>query len=458
MATISAELDGTTPFGAAAQVTIDTLCRQMMSNLPGTRTGTDIEALHDMRVASRRLRAALRGFKSCFPQEALIPVENEVKAVTQSLGEVRDQDVFIDYLKEYAKTAPEPIGWLIDREEKARDVARLRQLDELDRLEETGMPEMVAGLSAVAANTEPDGWKSSFAGQAAPLVKPCLTRLAKLARAIDDPSNVAELHLMRIGAKRLRYTMEMFLPCFGRPLADEISELKTLQDELGLIHDCDVWVDRLKQYKEEPGLQPERVTALDHIIGERTARRHETYGQAVIHWEELERSHFADRVVELISDRRAVEKAETKEAKAMEDQNRAAEPKAEAPAETKRRTTRPRVKKPAAPAEEPVVEMKRGPLDETKDAVVQARSRLSASGEMDPKLARQFGKLDLVLEKVAAQNDSPVKMEKRLAELKDIFSSVPEDGKLSGKKTEKLQISMRAIRKKLDDLAPKKGK
>lgn len=61
-------------------------------------------------------------------------------------------------------------------------------------------------------------------------------------RYIDDPARVAELHQMRIAAKRLRYTMELFAPFYGPEFAAAIERIKTIQEQLGQIHDADVLV------------------------------------------------------------------------------------------------------------------------------------------------------------------------------------------------------------------------
>jgi len=62
---------------------------------------------------------------------------------------------------------------------------------------------------------------------------------------IKDPRRVEELHRLRIAAKRLRYTLEIFAPILGPPLPAVIERLRTLQDLLGDIHDLDVAVPLL---------------------------------------------------------------------------------------------------------------------------------------------------------------------------------------------------------------------
>ncbi len=67
----------------------------------------DIESLHDMRVATRRLRAALEVFAPCFPAKRHRKALKKVKALADALGERRDRDVAIEFLAEFADDAPE---------------------------------------------------------------------------------------------------------------------------------------------------------------------------------------------------------------------------------------------------------------------------------------------------------------------------------------------------------------
>ena len=75
-----------------------------------------------------------------------------------------------------------------------------------------------------------------------------LTRLEELYRwapFIADPTKVDELHAMRIAAKRLRYTMEIFAPAFQNPAQSKefdavYDRVKSIQEQIGEIHDADV--------------------------------------------------------------------------------------------------------------------------------------------------------------------------------------------------------------------------
>lgn len=67
----------------------------------------EVERVHDMRVATRRLRAALEVFEPCFPRKRHRKALKRVKALADALGERRDRDVAIEFLERFASEAPE---------------------------------------------------------------------------------------------------------------------------------------------------------------------------------------------------------------------------------------------------------------------------------------------------------------------------------------------------------------
>lgn len=80
---------------------------RMLSHLEGVKQGETTEPVHQMRVWSRRTRAALDIFQACFPGKEYAVIEREVKKVTGALGEARDLDVMISTLRERMEGLPE---------------------------------------------------------------------------------------------------------------------------------------------------------------------------------------------------------------------------------------------------------------------------------------------------------------------------------------------------------------
>ena len=114
---------------------------QMMSYKEGAKDGTDIEFVHEMRVTSRRLRAAMDSFADCFPEKAFKKHYKRVKAITQTMGSVRDLDVLITRFQRELDTLSEveqtDIRGLIEHLQCQREEARKPMLMLFAKLEET---------------------------------------------------------------------------------------------------------------------------------------------------------------------------------------------------------------------------------------------------------------------------------------------------------------------------------
>ena len=92
-------LDPQAPFAEAAAVTVRVRTGELFAQAAGVLDVNDIEAVHDMRVATRRLRAVLEIFAPCFPAKRLKPVLRDVKLLADALGARRDPDVRIEELE-----------------------------------------------------------------------------------------------------------------------------------------------------------------------------------------------------------------------------------------------------------------------------------------------------------------------------------------------------------------------
>jgi CHAD domain-containing protein len=142
------------PYAAAAARIVEVRAAELIDNAPGVLDIDDIERLHDMRVASRRLRAALEIFGPCFPSRESKAAVREVKALADALGERRDRDVTIAALEEVAGAMPAPdrpgIKTLIDtlRAEQAKANKALARFVSAERL--ASLREQLSELVAAA--------------------------------------------------------------------------------------------------------------------------------------------------------------------------------------------------------------------------------------------------------------------------------------------------------------------
>ena len=131
-------LDGSTNFKLAIARTIEARFDEMMRHKPGTILGRDPEELHDMRVASRRLRAAMDVAVDCFPKKYRY-YHDTVKRLTDVLGGVRDFDVMREALVVYRQTRPEEeraaINRMLQRQREEREANRVELLAFFEHLD-----------------------------------------------------------------------------------------------------------------------------------------------------------------------------------------------------------------------------------------------------------------------------------------------------------------------------------
>lgn len=94
------------PFDQAAARVVEVRVEELFEHAEGVLSTTDVEPLHDMRVASRRLRAALELFRPCFAKKPYKRAMRPLKELADALGERRDRDVQIAFFEEFAEQAP----------------------------------------------------------------------------------------------------------------------------------------------------------------------------------------------------------------------------------------------------------------------------------------------------------------------------------------------------------------
>jgi CHAD domain-containing protein len=133
------DLDPNTPYRDAMRDLIAARFGNMWKAVPIAIEGSDPEGVHDVRVASRRLRAAMDVAVGCFPDSWYRPLHDIVKEITSELGEVRDRDVMLEFLSgEWDRVSSNErvgIDRLIARVTRERDSARETMIAFLATLE-----------------------------------------------------------------------------------------------------------------------------------------------------------------------------------------------------------------------------------------------------------------------------------------------------------------------------------
>lgn len=473
------------PFGAAAVRAISKLSDQLLANLPGTLSGEDIEALHDMRVASRRIRAALRVFHEVFPKKTLRRAEAEVKSITTALGGVRDLDVFIEFLQHSTETGNIRTEAVLHSEMAERESARIRMKESLGDTFDSGFHDRLSVLLSKAYLTElsdPPCRATSFAGQAHRIVSPRVANVLALSPAVDNPLDSVGLHGLRIAMKKLRYTVEPFAVLWGSPLAVKIATVKALQEYLGQIHDCDVWTDHLKLYAADASFASEHDAVL-RLLDCLAESRQSSYLSLHDLWTAAVGDGFFDGLLSTLGgvpgDHSSLQEVST-----MEEEKTTQETPSEGTASdtpqakpvarrrSPARRTAPKSEHDSPVAKSPEAETSISDAPETaavpesmprhpgivdlKTLIDTASAKLSEADKLTPKLSKQLRKLDASLDKAHnrlryVRLKQAARAEKHLLDMRQSLSLLI-DGDTSPKQIDTIRKRLRSLRHKLSDI------
>lgn len=324
-----------------------TQVKRLQDEIEGVRDGRDIECVHRMRVATRRTRAALPLFRDCFTKKEFRQWQKGIRGLTRALGAARDTDVQIEFLEDFISNIPEnfqppilktpatPVGdagtanqvagsdvnvifgleYLLLRLRQQREAQQPGILSALNLVEEEGMVNaMEERLGSIVAG--PGFSKTDFHSIAAyetafVAISMAIDTLIQYDDFVPDASAADKHHAMRIAAKHLRYTMECYDDLLEGALKEAIITIKGLQDILGELHDCDVWIIKLTDFEEE-----ERSRSLSHfdhdtfhtriepgltyLSADRQKSRLELHSKLVTYWAELKDRHILGQLRSVI--------------------------------------------------------------------------------------------------------------------------------------------------------------
>ena len=246
------QVDGSMSAGEVAYAVLRRQLTTLQEHEPGVRLGEDPEEVHDMRVASRRLRAAIKLFSEALPERALW-LEGEVRWLAGELGRVRDLDVELEELDAWAASEQgDATGFedLIEAVEEQRNQVRARMLKALD----SGRYERLITSFATMLRRGPARFSEKGAVADTPITTaaPALLsrryiKFRKAAKRITENAPPEAYHVLRKKGKSLRYALEFHREIYGSSVKDTIRLLKTLQDDLGRHQDAVVAADHLQE-------------------------------------------------------------------------------------------------------------------------------------------------------------------------------------------------------------------
>ena len=262
-----------TPVRALVRATLVTQASVFAGNEMAARTGSDAEAVHRMRIASRRMWEVIALFRATLPGDTRA-LRRELGWARRALGDVRDLDVQIEELESAAGSAGgTALAPLIARLAGEREAARVRMREALDT---PRFEALLGGLDAAIGELGsggPNGASEVSVGAGAARV--LTRRMAQVRRRgdrLDAHTPDAELHALRIRVKRLRYALEFLAPLYPKAAARLLPRLVALQDGLGRRQDAVIAARQFRMLAHvDQGLPPGTRLAMGELAALRRA-------------------------------------------------------------------------------------------------------------------------------------------------------------------------------------------
>ncbi len=236
---------------------------------PLARLGEDIEGVHQMRVASRRLRAALGAFAEVLPPE-LAGQRRELRWLGRSLGDLRDLDV------QHERFAL--AGTLIGRKaaaaieaafEQRREQAREGVLAALDSDRYLSLVETMSAL--LRAGPGPELGAEPARAAAAAIIEDKRRRVRRTGAAIGAKSPDSDYHALRLKVRDFRYVLEFFAPLYGDAADAYVRQVTRLQTLLGDHQDSVVAARFYQQLADQGDLGKGAIRAANELAANATA-------------------------------------------------------------------------------------------------------------------------------------------------------------------------------------------
>lgn len=275
------------------------------SQIDGVQKGKDVEFVHKMRVASRRLRNCLGLFRECLPGKKSKVWLHDIFNITHALGNARDLDIQIAELSRFynddLETKYRPgYSRLLLRLKQSRTKAQKKINKTIYQLQkDETLSKLTTHLNKLTENFDGESISSpALKLKAFDSIRTELNEFLSYQPFIREPENMDKLHAMRISGKHLRYTMEVFAPVYSGELDPFILLMKNIQDILGEIHDDDVWVNWLPKFIEKEKKRVEDyfgntgpivrlLPGLNHYVEDRQNAREKAFQTFLATWDSI---------------------------------------------------------------------------------------------------------------------------------------------------------------------------
>jgi CHAD domain-containing protein len=217
----------------------------LLRAMPAAQAGDEL-SVHQARVASRRLRAALPVLGIQADNDALDRADRRVRRITRALGPVRELDVTLLLLAELEKKGVAPTRAIGRVRLAVTEERQKRRRDMLAEITPTRLDKLRKRLVRVAAPESRRAEKGSALDEAN---AKAATRAVELKSAIERAGGIylaERLHRVRVAAKKLRYALEIQRELTKSRSTAQLNRLKLQQDLLGRMHDLEILIDRTR--------------------------------------------------------------------------------------------------------------------------------------------------------------------------------------------------------------------
>ncbi|MGE3464252.1 MAG: CHAD domain-containing protein, partial [Pseudomonadales bacterium] len=267
---------------------------------PFAYEGLHTEGVHQMRVATRRMRAALKAFGDVLPEESARRLAAEAGWLCDVLGEVRDLDVQLERLAQYRSQLPSTRQSTLDAYERhlktSHQQARRCLVAALDGRRYTHFLNRYRGLQGEA--NELIGGGPTIRDFARRELPTRLERIRRAGRKIRPGSPPEAYHRLRIRIKKLRYGLEILEGPYGETLAGVTKALRRLQGRLGDHQDACVAQTELAQYRDTLASAARERRTFDRLIAIEAERAAELRSRFPKDWRKFDKaSHELARIL-----------------------------------------------------------------------------------------------------------------------------------------------------------------
>lgn len=270
------------PAEEALRAILGHLVTTLRANVEGVIDDTDVEFLHDLRVAVRRARSAIGQLKEVLPQPAVDTLAAGLGWLGSVSNQCRDLDVALQDLEEFkAMLGGEAVPLDVVEGRLRRDrAAALRRVRAA--LRSRRFARLLAHWQELAEEAPgaplPAHAALPVAEIAGARILKAYRRMLKAGAKLADPPEPAALHQLRINAKKLRYLLEFFASLYPEPeLARLVKELKGFQDVLGGFNDMELQRARFVAIADEliasGHARPEALFAVGRLVDAAAARQ-----------------------------------------------------------------------------------------------------------------------------------------------------------------------------------------